>query len=177
MFPRRTIRLASASPIRSVSTSASAKWARACVVHSSPQCDEEQTEHSVSSHSALQRRQLEFCCLLCGWDVACKTCPFNWFNFDPRKFRTKQRRRRGPDDDPAKFAASEADVRRAMETLGVGAAPTNGFDHVSLTQQQVKDAFRAKALEWHPDCNQTPDAERIFKEVLEAYELLLAHAR
>ncbi|KAL3665646.1 hypothetical protein V7S43_009082 [Phytophthora oleae] len=154
MLPRRVVRQA-----RSVS---SAKWAGVSVVHSSP----ESSEHSVSSQSALQRQQLEFCCLLCGWDVACKTCPFNWFNFDPRKFRRRSR----VNADANKFAASEADVHQAMKTLEI-----DGF--AFFTQQEVKDAFRAKALEWHPDCNSDPEAESVFKDILLAYELLLAHAR
>ncbi|KAE9333679.1 hypothetical protein PF008_g14335 [Phytophthora fragariae] len=160
MLLRRSLRHAVTTPSRAVGTAAS----RYCVEHSDAKRDDRSSD--VSAHSALQRQQLEFCCLLCGWDVACSTCPFNWFNFDPRKFRTKQRR---PRDD--NVAASEADVRQALETLGVRATS------VSITQLQVKDAFRAKALEWHPDCNQHPEAEAVFKQLLQAYELLLAHAR
>eukprot|EP00644_Phytophthora_capsici_P002621 jgi/Phyca11/105931/e_gw1.11.594.1 len=155
--------------VRHARSASSAKWASVSVVHSSP----ESSEHSVSSHSALQRQQLEFCCLLCGWDVACKTCPFNcrslshnWFNFDPKKFRRRSRAK----TDANQFAASEADVHQAMKTLDI-----DGF--ASYTQQEVKEAFRAKALEWHPDCNPDPEAESVFKDILQAYELLLAHAK
>lgn len=176
MLPRGVLRHAAASPSRTFSTTTSAKLSRSCVVHSSTKRDEKTEHSSVSTHSALQRQQLEFCCLLCGWDVACSTCPFNWFNFDPKKFRTKHQRRHRDGDDMSKFAASEADIGQAMETLGINATPTDGFNKVSFSQQQVKDAFRAKALEWHPDCNPDPAAESIFKEILVAYELLLAHA-
>ncbi|EEY56159.1 uncharacterized protein PITG_08947 [Phytophthora infestans T30-4] len=175
MIPRSVLRVPRSRSY--CTTAASSKLAGACVVPRSPISEEEKADHLVSSHFALQRQQLEFCCLLCGWDVACKTCPFNWFNFDPRKFRTKQRRRRGDGDDLNNLAASEEDIRQALEALGIDATPIDGFDRVSFTQQQVKDAFRAKALEWHPDCNPDPEAENIFKEILLAYELLLAHAR
>ncbi|KAG1703523.1 hypothetical protein DVH05_007470 [Phytophthora capsici] len=57
-----------------------------------------------------------------------------------------------------------------MKTLDI-----DGF--ASYTQQEVKEAFRAKALEWHPDCNPDPEAESVFKDILQAYELLLAHAK
>ncbi|KAH7468677.1 Chaperone protein DnaJ [Phytophthora ramorum] len=165
------------SPARALSTASSANFARSSVVHSDPKRDEKANDSSVSAHSALQRQQLEFCCLLCGWDVACGTCPFNWFDFDPKKFQYQRRRRPGA-DDLSKFAASDADIQEAMETLGIATQPTNGFNKAAaFTQQQVKDAFRAKALEWHPDCNPDPQAETIFKEILVAYELLLAHAR
>ncbi|KAG7394685.1 hypothetical protein PHYBOEH_004809 [Phytophthora boehmeriae] len=146
------------------------KFHRTCVVHSSAQREGSAGDSTVSTYSALQQQQLEFCCLLCGYDVPCGTCPFNWFGFDPRKFRN-QRRRSRQSDDPSKFAASATDIRQAMETLGIATSSSN------LDQQQVKAAFRAKALQWHPDCNQEPEAEEIFKEILLAYELLLAHAR
>ncbi|ETL25405.1 hypothetical protein L914_20614 [Phytophthora nicotianae] len=174
MIPRCVLRVPRS---RTLSTTASSKSARACVVQSNPKEGEEKADHSVSSHFALQRPQLEFCCLLSGWDVACKTCPFNWYDFDPRKFRTKSRRRRVDGDDLSNLAASEADIRQALEALGIDTTPTDGFDRKSFTQQQVKDAFRAKALEWHPDCNPDPEAENIFKEILLAYELLLTHAQ
>jgi hypothetical protein len=169
MLPRVLRRAAAGtSPCRALSSSS---WAQAEVVHSS---SAEQEKAELAAHSGLQRSQLEFCCLLCGWDVACKTCPFNWFNFDPRKFRAKQRR--GQQGDFRRLAVNDEEFRRAMEMLGI-AAESDGFDRPSVSQQQVKDAFRAKALEWHPDCNAQPDAESVFKDILEAYELLLAHAR
>lgn len=46
----------------------------------------------------------------------------------------------------------------------------------SFTRREVKHAFRIQALAWHPDCNPDPDAERVFKEIVAAYELLLAMA-
>ena len=38
--------------------------------------------------------------------------------------------------------------------------------------EEVKKAFRMKALEYHPDRNKSPDAEEKFKEVNEAYHVL-----
>ncbi len=40
------------------------------------------------------------------------------------------------------------------------------------TPAQIKDAFRKLALEFHPDRNKSPDAERRFKEISEAYAVL-----
>ncbi|RLN94885.1 hypothetical protein BBJ28_00002444 [Nothophytophthora sp. Chile5] len=71
---------------------------------------------------------------------------------------------------------SQADIRKAMATLGVNSSSAE-TDPLTLSEQRVKAAFRAKALEWHPDCNPDPEAEDTFKRILLAYELLLAHAR
>lgn len=40
------------------------------------------------------------------------------------------------------------------------------------TKEQVKDAYRKLALQYHPDRNKSPDAEEKFKEVSEAYAVL-----
>jgi molecular chaperone DnaJ len=42
----------------------------------------------------------------------------------------------------------------------------------SATADDIKRAFRKKAMEFHPDRNKAPDAEAKFKEVNEAYETL-----
>ncbi|MFT3741794.1 MAG: DnaJ domain-containing protein [Gammaproteobacteria bacterium] len=38
---------------------------------------------------------------------------------------------------------------------------------------EINKAFRKKALQWHPDKNKDPDAERVFKDLAEAQEVLL----
>lgn len=40
------------------------------------------------------------------------------------------------------------------------------------TDDQVKQAFRKLALEWHPDRNKSPEAEERFKEINAAYEAI-----
>ena len=40
------------------------------------------------------------------------------------------------------------------------------------TEEEVRKAFRKKALEYHPDRNKSPDANEKFKEINEAYQVL-----
>ncbi len=42
----------------------------------------------------------------------------------------------------------------------------------SASVEEIKKAYRKKALEWHPDRNQSSEAEKKFKEINEAYEIL-----
>lgn len=42
----------------------------------------------------------------------------------------------------------------------------------TASAQEIKKAYRQKALEFHPDRNKSPDAEAKFKEVTKAYEVL-----
>src|SRR2546421_7553978 len=43
----------------------------------------------------------------------------------------------------------------------------------TATEDEIKRAFRQKARQLHPDVNKAPDAETQFKEVSEAYEILI----
>ena len=43
----------------------------------------------------------------------------------------------------------------------------------TATEDEIKKAFRQKARQLHPDVNKAPDAEAQFKEVSEAYEVLV----
>ena len=38
--------------------------------------------------------------------------------------------------------------------------------------EEIKRAFRRLARQYHPDVNKSPEAEAIFKEINEAYEVL-----
>lgn len=42
----------------------------------------------------------------------------------------------------------------------------------SASKEEIKSAYRKKAMEWHPDRNKSTDAEDKFKEINEAYEVL-----
>jgi len=43
---------------------------------------------------------------------------------------------------------------------------------VNATEDEIKKAYRKLALQWHPDKNNSSDAEEIFKLITEAYEVL-----
>lgn len=43
----------------------------------------------------------------------------------------------------------------------------------NATKDQIKSAFRKKAMKYHPDVNKAPDAEAKFKELGQAYEVLM----
>ncbi len=54
-------------------------------------------------------------------------------------------------------------IRDYYEVLGVSR---------NNTDEDIRKAFRKKALEYHPDRNKSPDAETKFKEINEAYQVL-----
>jgi molecular chaperone DnaJ len=56
-----------------------------------------------------------------------------------------------------------AEKRDYYETLGV---------QRSASKDEIKDAYRKLAMEFHPDRNKSPEAEEKFKEISEAYAVL-----
>src|SRR3990167_5146208 len=42
----------------------------------------------------------------------------------------------------------------------------------SASDKELKSAYRKLAVQWHPDKNKSPEAEKRFKEINEAYEVL-----
>jgi len=53
--------------------------------------------------------------------------------------------------------------RDYYDILGVGRG---------VGEEDIRRAFRKKAMEFHPDRNKSPDAEEKFKEINEAYQVL-----
>lgn len=44
--------------------------------------------------------------------------------------------------------------------------------HRNASAEEIKRAYRKKALEYHPDRNKSHDAEKLFKQINQAYEVL-----
>lgn len=58
-----------------------------------------------------------------------------------------------------------------QKTMPVDYYETLGVDR-GANEEEIRRAFRRKAMEFHPDRNKTPGAEDKFKEVNEAYQVL-----
>lgn len=45
----------------------------------------------------------------------------------------------------------------------------------NATDDEIRKAYRRKAMEYHPDRNSSPDSQEMFIRVTEAYEYLMSH--
>ena len=45
----------------------------------------------------------------------------------------------------------------------------------NATDDEIRKAYRKKAMEYHPDRNSSPDSQEMFIRVTEAYEYLMSH--
>jgi len=61
------------------------------------------------------------------------------------------------------FVLASIEAKNYYKTLGV---------KKSASEKEIKKAFREKAKLYHPDKNDSPDAEQKFRELAEAYEIL-----
>ncbi|XP_028262560.1 dnaJ homolog subfamily B member 9-like [Parambassis ranga] len=61
--------------------------------------------------------------------------------------------------------------------LPAAVSQTNYYDTLNVettaTDSQIKRAFRKLAIKYHPDKNKSTDAEKTFREIAEAYAVLL----
>ncbi|GAF83356.1 unnamed protein product, partial [marine sediment metagenome] len=58
------------------------------------------------------------------------------------------------------------EIDKARKTLGLGE---------SATFQEIKDAYRKLAHKYHPDKYKGTDCEKMFKEINNAYQLIMAY--
>jgi hypothetical protein len=78
------------------------------------------------------------------------------------------------DRDAAKLLPPAIDTSSLFHVLGFGAmVNTAWLKSVSLTADQVKSAYRAKAKLYHPDLCKAPNANILFDTLAEAYKTLL----
>ena len=45
----------------------------------------------------------------------------------------------------------------------------------NATDDEIRKAYRKKAMEYHPDRNSSPDSQEMFIRITEAYEYLISH--
>jgi hypothetical protein len=111
-----------------------------------------------------------------GWESPCTTCPFEWYNFqgkskDDSRFHMFQSK--GDNKDQIIKAFSLLDLPKPSK-----ATSFDSFQSIrnssKYKREDIKKAFRNQALKWHPDCSKEPNAENKFREILDAYQLLLS---
>ena len=113
----------------------------------------------LQKHNSIISTDLEFCCLLSGWDVKCTTCPINWYGYNG--------------NHPRKTLETHTNdvIASAKKTLGLKPC-------AKIDSKAIKQAFRKRALDVHPDRVLKVEAKRVaekeFKKVLRAQEILFS---
>ena len=69
------------------------------------------------------------------------------------------------------FLLAFASLKIAVESSTDSYYKVLGVDKKS-SKQEIKKAFRKLAVQYHPDKNDSPDAEEKFRKIAEAYEIL-----
>ena len=69
------------------------------------------------------------------------------------------------------FLLAFASLKIAVESSTDSYYKVLGVDKKS-SKQEIKKAFRKLAVQYHPDKNDSPDAEEKFRKIAEAYEVL-----
>ena len=102
----------------------------------------------------------------------CKAKPFNrgtrrqWWHEQQRKAeQTRQERQRKEEKQKQYYHNFQEQLKQKNYYQILGIQPAAG-----CTEQELKDVFRKKMLEFHPDRNHSPDAHEQTIKIIEAYE-------
>ncbi|CAN6222354.1 unnamed protein product [Urochloa humidicola] len=111
----------------------------------------------------------------------------SWEGYNPHNHQYEYSQRNGWYSDPEAFYANQRTNFRSMPRETMSYAMSRHYSIVGLDRSrsepfsdaEIKDAFRRKAMEYHPDQNQNNKeaAEAKFKEVMDSYEAIKSERR